>query len=67
MCTGCMEITSLVHDDTLAVDSAINNLLIDTLKTALKDRGEFKLDNNLMGTFFLVMGATLVMRSEDQE
>jgi hypothetical protein len=62
-----MEITSLVHDDTLAVDSAINNLLIDTLKTALKDREEFKLDNNLMGTFFLVMGATLVMRSEDQE
>jgi len=62
-----MEITSLVHDETLAVDSALNNLLIDTLKTALKDRGEFKLDNNLIGTFFLVMGATLVMRSEDQE
>ena len=67
MCTTCMEITSLVHDQTLAVDSAINNLLIDTLKTALKDRPEFKLDNNLIGTFFLVMGATLVMRSEDQE
>ena len=67
MCTGCMEITSLVHDETLAVDSALNNLLIDTFKTALQDRGEFKLDNNLIGTFFLVMGATLVMRSEDQE
>ena len=67
MCTGCMEITSLIHDETLAVDSALNNLLIDTFKTALKDKTEFLLDNNTIGTFFLVMGANLVMRSEVQQ
>ena len=65
MCTGCMEITTLIHDETLAVDSVLNNLLVDTFKTALKDKTEFTLDNNTIGTFFLVLGATLIMRSQD--
>lgn len=66
MCTGCMEITSLIHDETLQGDSTLNNLLIDTFKKALKDKTEFQLDNNTIGTYFLVLGGTLVMRNQEQ-
>jgi hypothetical protein len=59
MCAGCMEMVTIIHDDSLQVDPQVTTLL----KATLKQYGETTLrptDDPEMGLLLILVGASML-------
>jgi len=62
MCTGCMDIMSLVHDDDHEADPRVAEVVKNALKAHYRKYGEELSDGDL-GVLSLYIGASLVLKA----
>jgi hypothetical protein len=61
MCTGCMDIMSLVHDDDHEADPRVIQVVKDALKLHYRQYGE-ELSDKDIGVLSLYIGAAIVLK-----
>ena len=63
MCTGCMDIMSLVHDNEHQAHPRVVQLVKDAINADYKKRG-VELTDNDTGTLLLYIGASLMLKED---
>jgi len=64
MCTGCMDIMSLVHDEDHEADPQITEAVKDAIKAHYRKYNE-ELSNEDLGILSLYIGASLVLKARE--
>ena len=61
MCTACMDIMTLVHDDTTLPNTMLSKVVLDTLRTAAFNHDKVHITDDQIATFLIVLGSSLLV------
>jgi hypothetical protein len=61
MCTSCMDIMTLVHDDTTIPNMTLAKVVLDTLRTTAYNHDKVHITDAEMATFLIVLGSSLLV------
>ena len=65
MCTGCMDIVTMIHDPSQVTDPAIARPVMDTLREVMYARNKIHVTADEMAAFFVILGGELLVWKED--
>jgi hypothetical protein len=61
MCAGCMEIVTLIHDETTVADPSLSRTVMDSLRHATLVRDKVQITDEQIATFLIILGGSLLV------
>ena len=60
VCTGCMEMVTLVHDPYNVVDPFISKSIIESARYAAYQKNKLHITDDELATFLIILGGSLL-------
>ena len=61
MCAGCMDIVTLIHDETTIADPMVSKVVIEAVRMSFFAAKKVHITDEELGTFLLVLGGSLLV------
>ena len=61
MCAGCMDIVTLIHDESHVPDPMISKVVIESMRMASVMNNKVMISDNDLATFLIILGGTLLV------
>jgi len=66
MCTSCMEIMTLVHDEKSVPEPQLSKFVLDTVRTMAYSMNKVHISDEELSVFLIILGSSLLVWEDTQ-
>ena len=61
MCVSCMNITTLIHDESATVNPQLSKMILDTVRTMAFSMNKVHISDDELAVFLILLGGSLLV------